>query len=249
MAKKRVSLTLDEDLVDRIDSEAERRDVNRSQLMERITDKYFSQRGLDTAVVLCGDQQLRTLELVEGKPVLSHILDHLSEEGFKRVILLIGQNRRIREEFGSEYRDLALEYLEEDEPQGNAAALKEVCDRVEKEFAVLNGHVISDVDIQDMLNRHRDEDAAATMALTTVENPSDYGVVRLKGAGIQGFVEKPERGEEPSRLINAGTYIMSPDIFSDLREDSLEEAFERLAEDSELAGYIYGGEWTEIDNR
>lgn len=248
MAKKRVSLTLDEDIVERIDSEADRRDVNRSQMMERITESYFNQRGLDTAVVLCGDERLRSLELHNGKPVLSHILDHLSEEGFKRIILLVGQNLRIREEFGSEYRDLALEYVEENQPEGTAAALRNVEDRVEKDFAVLNGHVITDVDMQEMLRLHTEKEVAATMALTTVEEPSDYGVARLKGSTIQGFVEKPETGEEPSRLINAGTYILSPEIFSGLEEDSLEEAFERLAEASKLAGYIYGGDWTEMES-
>lgn len=247
MAKKRVSLTLDEKLVERIDSESERRDYNRSQMVEEIAENYFGQRGLDTAVVLCGDPEASSIQLYRGKPVLSHILDHLKEEGFQRVILLIGKNDKIRENFGSEYHGLALEYIEEDDPSGTAAALKKVEGKIEKEFAVLNGHVITDVDFQDMLKLHNEKDFPATMALTSVEKPSDYGVARLKGSRIKGFVEKPERGEEPSRLINAGTYILSPEIFSELEEDSLEEAFERMAQQDQLAGYIYGGEWTELD--
>lgn len=247
MAKKRVSLTLDEKLLENIDSEAERREMNRSQMMEGIAEQYFSRRGLDTAVILCGDEEGRTLELYEGKPVLSHILDHLAEEGFKRAILLIGRNDKISENFGSEYGDLALEYVKEEETRGTAAALRKVEEKVDREFAVLNGHVIADVDIQDMLRLHSDKDVTATMALTAVENPSEYGVARLKGSKILGFVEKPDEGDAPSRLINAGTYILSPPIFSELEENSLEEVFERLAVDSELAGYIYGGEWKEFE--
>ncbi|MFT4892237.1 MAG: mannose-1-phosphate guanylyltransferase [Candidatus Nanohaloarchaea archaeon] len=247
MAKKRVSLTLDEKIVEKVDHEADRTDLNRSQMVEDIIGQYFRQRGLDTAVILCGDDEARTLELYEGKPVLSHILDHLSEEGFSRVILVAGQNKVIEQNFGSEYSGLALEYIYEEEPQGNAVALSKAESKIRDDFAVLNGHVISDVDFQHMLNVHREEGALATMALTAVENPSDYGVAELKGREILGFEEKPEEGDEPSRLINAGAYIFSPEVFSRLEENSLEAAFSRFASESELYGYIYGGEWKDID--
>jgi NDP-sugar pyrophosphorylase family protein len=85
------------------------------------------------------------------------------------------------------------------------------------------------------------------LALTTVEDPSRYGVARLKGRRILGFEEKPAKGKEPSRLINAGTYIFDPEIFSHLDADSLEEVFEQLASQSSLSGYIYGGKWKDID--
>ncbi|MFB6208908.1 MAG: sugar phosphate nucleotidyltransferase [Candidatus Nanohaloarchaea archaeon] len=246
MAKKRVSVTLEENLVDKIDSEAERRKLNRSRMLEKIVDQHFSQEGLDTAVVLCGDSEAKTLEIQNGKPVLSHILDHLSEEGFSRVFLLAGQNKEIEENYGSEYRDLALEYVYEDEPSGNAEALDKLENKLSREFAVMNGHVITDVDVDDMFRVHREEGRTATMALTAVENPSDYGVARLKGREILGFVEKPETGEESSRLINAGTYIFSQEIFEELDESFLEYVFEKLADRSDLTGYIYGGDWKDV---
>lgn len=246
MAKKRISLTLDEGLVGRIDEEAGRRDLNRSSMVEEIVDGYFKRKGVDTAVVLCGGEQNRSLELHNGKPVLSHILDHLASEGINRVVLLLGKNQSIKENFGSEYRGMVLDYIQEEEPRGTAAALKKVEGKIGKTFVVLNGHVIADVDIQDMLRVHDEEEAQATMALTSVEKPSDYGVVRLKGREILGFEEKPEEGEEPSRLINAGTYLLDPSIFSKLDEDSLENVFEDLSGSSDLHGYIYGGKWKEI---
>jgi len=247
MSKKRVSLTLDEDLVGRTDAEAESKDVNRSQLVENIIGNYFKQQGIDTAVVLCGDPELRTLELYDGKPVLSHILDNLLDEGVSRVILLVGENREIEDNFGSEYHGIALEYISEGEPEGTAAALEEVEDKIDGTFVTLNGHVIADVDLQDMLRAHEEADSAATMALTAVEAPSNYGVARLKGRRILGFKEKPESGKEPSRLINAGTYIFEPSMFESLDHNSLEQVFEELADNSELSGYIYGGKWKEIE--
>lgn len=248
MPKQRVSLTIQESLVERVDSEADRKDVNRSQMVESILDSHFKKKGVDTAVVFCGDEELKTLELRNGKPVLSHVLDGLSEEGISRVILLVGQNDEIEENFGSEYSDLALEYVYEEEPKGTAAALSKVEDKIAETFLAVNGHVIADVDIQDMLNVHEEEGAVATMALTAVENPSEYGVARLKGRKVLGFEHRPESGDEPSRLINAGTYVLTPQIFSWLDADSMGSVFQGLASELELTGYIYGGDWQEIED-
>lgn len=247
MSKKRVSLTIDESLVEKVDAESESAGTNRSQLVETIIKSYFEQQGIDTAVILCGDTELKTLELYDGKPVLSHILDHLADEGISRVVLLIGDNKEIKDNFGSEYHGLALEYISEKKPEGTAAALQKVEDKIDGTFVTLNGHVITDVDLRDMLRAHEEADSIATMALTAVENPSNYGVARLKGRRILGFEEKPEPNEEPSRLINAGTYIFEPAIFDSADHKSLEYVFKKLANNSELSGYIYGGKWEEIE--
>lgn len=248
MPKQRVSLTIEEALVERVDGEAERKDVNRSQMVEEILDSYFKRKGVDTAVVFCGDSDAKTLELHEGKPVLSHVLDNLSEEGISRVMLLIGQNEEIEQNFGSEYNGVALEYVYEEEPKGTAAALEQVEDKIGETFIAMNGHVIADVDIQDMLSVHEEGGNSATMALTAVEDPSNYGVAKLKGRRVLGFEERPDPGEEPSRLINAGTYVLGPGIFSRLENGSMGEVFKQLASEKELTGYIYGGDWQEIDD-
>jgi NDP-sugar pyrophosphorylase family protein len=245
MAKQRISLTLEEEILDKVDTEADRQDLNRSQMMEKIVREYLSSQGLDTVVVFCGGREARSMKIHDGKPVLSHVLDSLAEEGIDRIILLAGPNKDgIEEHFGSSYRGSALEYFEEEEPQGTAAALGQVKDRIGKTFLAVNGDVVTDVDIDDMLKVHRDEGNVATMALTTVENPSEYGVVRLKGRTILGFEEKPDLGAEPSRLINAGTYIFEPDIFSRLDSEALDNVFEELTSERQLTGYIYGGKWS-----
>ncbi len=236
---------LEEELVDRVDEESEREDMNRSRAIESILEEYFRSRSIRTAVVLCGDPEARTLHDYKGKPVLEHILDHLSGEGFTRTILLVGNNTEIEQRFGEFYDSMKLDYVEEDSPGGTALALRKV--DVEDSFAVLNGHVITDVDIEEMCSVHRSSDSIATIALTTVEDPSRYGVAKMKGSRILGFEEKPEPGEEPSRLINAGTYIVEPEIFDHLDHNSLEEVFKDLADQRRLSGYIYGGEWVDID--
>jgi mannose-1-phosphate guanylyltransferase len=247
MPKKRVSLTLEESLVEKIDVEADDNSVNRSQQVEEILKDYLEGRGIDTAVVLCGDPENKAMNEYSGAPVLAHVLENLEEQGISRVFLLAGRNvDEIVEEFGSRFEGMVLEYMSEEKPKGTAAALENVADEVSKPFVTVNGHVIADVDIKEMMEIHRDEDSLCTMALTSVEDPSGYGVAKLKGRRILGFEEKPE-GEVFSRLINAGTYIFDPEIFSRLDQDSLEEVFEKLADAGELSGYIYGGKWKDVD--
>jgi mannose-1-phosphate guanylyltransferase len=195
--------------------------------------------------VFCGDPDAKTLNEWKNKPVLAHILEHLSEY-VSRAYLLAGPNRQeIENEFGSKHNGLLLEYFS-DKSRGTGSALSSIEGKIEDTFIAVNGHVISDVDINEMLEVHREEDLPATMALTTVEDPAEYGVAKLKGRSILGFEEKPNRGEEPSRLINAGTYIFEPEIFQHLDHETIEEAFEEIAQQGELAGYIYGGEWKDF---
>lgn len=247
MAKQRISLTLEEQLLEKVDAEADRKGLNRSQMMEDVAEQYFSSQGLDTAVVFCGGKEAKSMELYEGKPVLSHVLGHLAKEEIDRIILLAGQNKdEIEGHFGSEYRNSAIEYLEEPEPKGTALALEKVKERIGKAFVAVNGHVVTDVDLEDMLKVHREEGKVATMALTTVQNPSKYGVVKLKGRTILGFEEKPDPGAETSRLINAGTYIFEPDIFSKINAENLDIVFQQLTSERDLTGYIYGGKWKDI---
>lgn len=246
MSKKRVSLTLEESLVERIDREADREGVNRSRMVEEILRDHFRQKSVSRAVVFCGDPEAKALRYYEGKTVLEYILENLSEEGIEEVLLLIGKNREIEERFGDDFQGMKLSHVSEEEPEGTAAALKKVEDRIDGTFILLNGHVITEVDLEEMLRTHRNEETVATMALTTVEDPSSYGVARMKGSKILGFDEKPEKGEEPSRLINAGVYVLETEIFRYLEGESVEEAFEKLSDSGELTGYIYGGEWTDI---
>jgi len=247
MSKKRVSLTLEEELVEKIDAEADMNDVNRSKQVETMINQYLDSRSIKTAVIFCGGEKLLSMNEWEGKPVLAHIMDNLELQDIQRVILLAGDNRSsIEEYFGSRYHSMNLEYISEDEPQGKAAALSKVEERINTTFIALNGHVVSDVDLEDMLEVHREEGSMATMALTTVENPSKYGVARLKGRTILGFEEKPSPGQEPSRLINAGTYILEPEIFDYLGDEKLEDLFAELSSTRELSGYIYGGEWKDF---
>ncbi len=248
MTKKRVSLTLDDVLVQRIDAEAEYRSMNRSQMVEEIVENYIHGQELDTAAVFCGGEEYDPLTEIDGKPLLSHIVDMLSDKGISRVLLLAGSNREdLENHFGSSWNSLVIEYVADSEDGGTATALKQLKDKIGKTFLAINGDVIADIDLRDMLQVHRDEGKKASMALTTVQDPTNYGVVRMKGRTILGFDEKPDPGQEPTRLINAGAYIFEPEIFDGLETGGLHKTFEKLAAEKELTGYIYGGEWRKVE--
>ena len=242
MSKKRVSLTLEEGLVSRLDAEADQNSVNRSQQVEMIIDRFFEGRSVSKAVVFCGGKDTEVMQEYRARPVLEHVISHLASEEIREVYLLCGRNEEeICSRLGESVEGVDLTYVSEDSPEGTAAALEKIKDEINETFVAVNGHVLTDVDLEEMVRVHREEERLCTMALTSVEDPEGYGVARLKGREIKGFEEKPDRAL--SRLINAGTYVFDPEIFSRLDENSLEDVFEDLADTGELSGYIYGGKW------
>jgi mannose-1-phosphate guanylyltransferase len=140
-------------------------------------------------------------------------------------------------------------------PLGTGGALKKAEKHIGREapFIALNGDIYADVDYAEILRLNKQKRAIATIALHRVEDPSRYGVVLLDENGhVIRFVEKPTRESAPSNLINAGAYVMSPQIFDYIPERqavSMErEVFPRLAEENRLCGYVYDGVWIDIGN-
>jgi len=116
-------------------------------------------------------------------------------------------------------------------------------------FIVSNGDELKNINIPRMFRLHKRKNALGTIALTTVDNPSDYGVARLDGSRIIEFVEKPKKQDAPSNLINAGFYILEPEVidmipdgFSMLEKD----VFPKLAKMNRLRGFPFAGQWFDI---
>ncbi len=248
MVKERVSLTLDRDVIDRVDRRLEREGIdNRSQGIEQILRDHLARESVSTAVVLGGGPDSDCLIPINGRPVIAYALDHLEEAGVDRVIVATGDPAVA--EAVDDGREFALEVLIEEEPLGTAGALREV-GRPDDTFLVMNGDVLCEVDIGDMRKAHDAGDGLATMALTTVSDAADYGVVRMKGNRIVGFTEKPD--ESFSHLINAGIYLVEPAFLDRIppRDEQvavdIEALFEDLARDGQLTGYVYDGEWRDV---
>jgi NDP-sugar pyrophosphorylase family protein len=123
--------------------------------------------------------------------------------------------------------------------------------RLNDTFLVAYADTLASVNLNDMLSFHRKNNSIATIALTTVSNPKDFGVAVLQGNKITEFLEKPKK-DAHSYLINAGYFLFEPEIFKYLGKgmQSLEkDLFPRLAEKGLLFGYPFQGKYFNINNK
>ncbi|HEX3466563.1 MAG TPA: NDP-sugar synthase [Candidatus Elarobacter sp.] len=216
------------------------------------------------AVVLVGGEgtRLRPLTLETPKPMvpimnvpfLERTLQRLREAGIDDVILPAGYlPDAITSYFGDGKRlGLNIRYVIEDVPLGTAGALKNVEQHIDGPFLVLNGDVLTSLDLRAMLDYHRAKRGIATMHLIRVDDPSPFGVAVHDANGrIERFVEKPKREEAPSDEINAGTYILERailDLIPAGRAVSIErETFPQLiASGRNLYAYTTNDYWIDL---
>lgn len=197
------------------------------------------------------DKVPKALLEVHGKTITEHLFDLLKKYGIRDVILCVGYlKEKIKEYFGDGSKfGMNITYVEEDEPMGTAGPLKLAKKHLKVSFIVSNGDELKNLNIPRMFRLHKRKDALATIALTTVDDPSHYGVARLDGSRIVEFVEKPTKA--PSNLINAGFYILEPEVI-DMISDGFsmleKDIFPKLAKMGRLRGFPFAGQWFDIGN-
>ena len=182
------------------------------------------------AVILCGGQGTRlrpiTYEIpkalipVKGKPIINHMFDLLRNYDVDEVFLAVGYlKERIKEYCGDgEKFGMKVSYIEESSPLGTAGPLMLIKNNLKETFIASNGDELKDINIAEMLSLHKESNALVTIALTEVNEPQHYGVAKLHQDKILEFVEKPIKEEAPSRYINAGFYIMKPEVLNYIPE-------------------------------
>jgi mannose-1-phosphate guanylyltransferase len=208
------------------------------------------------ALILAGGEGTRLRPLTEwlpksmlpiaNRPFLEHQIEHLRRHGVTRVILSGGYlPEPIRTHFGDR-----LEYAVESQPLGTGGAIEFAAAGISETFVVCNGDVLTDLDLSAQIELHRARSARATIALHRVDDPSAYGLVRTgPGDAVTAFIEKPSPDEADADTINAGTYVLEPDV-RDLIEPgrmvSVErEVFPRLIGDG-LFARVDDGRWRDI---
>jgi len=181
-------------------------------------------------------------------------LKNLSEGGVDTVVLAVNyMAEALVRYFGPTKFDLGIIYSREERPLGHGGPIKKAEDilRGDEPFLVLNGDIVSDIDYKRLVDFHKEKGGLATVALYQVHDPSRYGAVEIDGDGrIHRFVEKPEPGEAPSNLVNAGIYVFEPEVIDFIppgRPVSTErEVFPILAEKGALYGFEIRGLWMDI---
>jgi mannose-1-phosphate guanylyltransferase len=191
-----------------------------------------------------------------GKPMIYWTLDLLRNHGVDEVVLAVNYLAdSLMTRLGKEHRGMRIRYSLEDQPLGTAGPVKLASHtiRLDDTFIAMNGDVIADLDLTKMLRRHKSTKAIVTDALHEVRDPTRFGVVQLDEAyRIQRFVEKPTLREAPSRMVNAGIYMIEPSVLRMIppkRKVSLErEIFPVLARRRKLTGFSFRGHWFDIGN-
>ena len=193
---------------------------------------------------------------VLGKPMIYWTFDLLKKFGVDEVVLCVNYLANLlQEKIGSSYQSMKITYSPENEPLGTAGPLRLAAQtvRLNQTFLAMNGDILAEVPLSKMLNSHENANALVTDALHEVENPSRFGVAELLPDGrIRKFIEKPSPGETSSRLINAGIYLIEPEILDMItlgKKVSLEkQIFPTLTKRGRLAGFPFAGLWFDIGN-
>lgn len=218
------------------------------------------------AVVMAGGvgSRLRPLTIerpkpmvpIVNKPVLGHILDLLKQHQITEVIITVQYLANLIQDFfgdGSSF-GMKIHYCVEETPLGTAGSVKKAQELLNDTFLVISGDALTNINLTKLVAYHHNVKTLATLALFSLPNPTEYGVITINSQGqITRFQEKPGRGTVMSDHVNTGIYVLEPEIldFFDPNTpfDFAKDLFPMVHERGEpLYGYIASGYWCDVGN-
>jgi NDP-sugar pyrophosphorylase family protein len=217
-------------------------------------------------LILAGGKGTRLLPLtlntpkpiipIANTPLLLYQIDLMRNAGIHEVILSLSyQPRKIEDllQDGADY-GISIRYAVEGTPLGTAGAFKSAESQIDSTTVVFNGNILASLDLASVIRKHKEHGAAATLVLTSVDNPSSYGLVETAPDGaVRRFIEKPEPNEISGRTINAGVYVLEPSVLSYIPKGEL-HSFERglfptlLERKERVLSFILDEYWTDISS-
>jgi mannose-1-phosphate guanylyltransferase len=214
------------------------------------------------AVILVGGEgtRLRPLTSTVPKPVvplvdrpfISFMLEWLGRHGIDDVVMSCGfLATSVRNVLGDgSALGLRLRFVEEPEPRGTAGAVKFAEPMLDERFLMLNGDVLTDLDVTQQIAQHERTGAKATLAMVPVEDPTAYGLVHLhEDASVKDFVEKPSPDQIDTNMISAGVYVLERSVLDLIPADknvSIERGVWPLLVGDGLYGYPSDSYWLDI---
>ncbi len=191
---------------------------------------------------------------VAGKPIIEWDLEALSENGFKKAYIIVGyRSEEIKNYFGEQFNGLRLEYIIQKEQLGTAHAISMVKDKITEDFLVMNGDLITSKElIKNLAENHKKSNANASLCLVRVNNPKEFGIVKLTGNKVIDIEEKPENPE--GDLANAGIYIFNKGVFDTIKsieksarlEYEITDAIRIMIDKKEVYGFEGEGRWIDV---
>jgi mannose-1-phosphate guanylyltransferase/phosphomannomutase len=216
------------------------------------------------AVVMAGGEGSRLRPLtsrrpkplvpVAGTPIMEHILRLLLRHGISEVVVTLQYlGSEIRNYFGDgEEFGVHIEYVVEDQPLGTAGSVRNAAHLLDETFLVISGDALTDMDLTHVVGEHRARRSKATLVLSVVPNPLEFGVVVTEDDGsIRRFIEKPSWGEVISDQANTGTYVIEPEVLElippDVSCDWSQDVFPAMLRRRDpLFGVVSTGYWCDV---
>ena len=185
---------------------------------------------------------------------MGYMVDFLRSSGLDGAVLSLGYlPDQIQEYFeGFDLNGFSIDYAVEDRPLGTAGGIKNAEEFLDGEpLVVVNGDVLTGMNLKRAIERHRETDALATIALTSVEDPTAYGLVEVDHEMlVRRFIEKPSYDDISTNLVNAGVYVLEPEVLEMIpagREVSIErEIFPELQALGRLRAHVSSSYWRDI---
>lgn len=196
---------------------------------------------------------------VVNQPVMEHILGLVKHHGIDDVVATLAFMPQVIEDYfgdGDEW-GMKIDYAIEELPLGTAGSVRNAAQLLagDEPFLVISGDALTDVDLTSVIEFHKTHGGAVTIALKSVEDPLDFGVVITDADGlIERFVEKPSWGQVFSDRINTGIYVVEPWVLDEIPTDGpydfSAELFPKLMEQGhKLYGYVVDGYWCDVGSR
>ena len=216
------------------------------------------------AVIMAGGEGTRLRPLtsnhpkpmipIANRPMMEHIVQLLQRHGFDEIVVTVAfLANAIRNYFGdgSEF-GVRMVYATEETPLGTAGSVRNAMDELDERFLVISGDVLTDIDLSQIVRFHEERGAMATIGLTAVENPLEFGIVITNEDGtIERFLEKPGWGQVFSDTVNNGIFVLEPEIFDFIPAgrpvDFSSEVFPKLLDQRKpLYGFVCDGYWEDV---
>lgn len=191
---------------------------------------------------------------VANRPMIEYVVEKVKKSGCNDLVVTLSYlERQIKSLLQNDYPELNIKYSVEKKPLGTAGGVKKASKYLDDTFFVLSGDVLVDVDLNELYRFHKDNNALATMVLTPVDNPRQFGIAVLDDQHqIIKFLEKPSTHEVFSKIANAGTYVLEPEIFNYIDTGTGEVDFSKdvfpqlIREKAGIYGYVYEGYWNDV---
>jgi mannose-1-phosphate guanylyltransferase len=197
----------------------------------------------------------KALVPLRNRPFMGYMLDFLRSGGLDGAVLSLGYLPTPIQQYLADF-DLdgfSVDYAVERRALGTAGGIKNAACYLKGggPIVAVNGDVLSGMDLKRLIDRHRETDALATITLTSVEDPTAYGLVEVDhDMLVHRFIEKPAADEVTTNLVNAGIYVLEPEVLEMIprgQEVSIErEIFPELQATGRLRAYVSSSYWRDI---